>query len=121
MPSSQLGAALFNVGYHLFFPPTLPRSVAPLFFFTFGMTTVTPAGALLVMDLFPNNRGLMASCQTFTLTMLATVVGAVIAPALSNSVLWLALGQLGMALIGLLLWMGARRYRRNHAKSTRLK
>ena len=110
----MLGAALFNVGYHLFFPPALPWSVTPLFFYTFGMAAVAPAGTLLVMDLFPNNRGLMASCQTFTLTMLATVVGAVIAPALSGSVLWLALGQLGMALVGLLLWMGARRYRRRH-------
>jgi hypothetical protein len=60
-PSSQLGVTLFNVGYPLSFFQALPQPVVPLFFFTFGMTTVTPADTLLVTDLFPRNRSLMAS------------------------------------------------------------
>ncbi len=66
-----LGSALCNVGYHLYCPPALPWSVAPLFFYTFGMSIVAPGATLLVLDLFPRIRGIVASCQSFTLTMLA--------------------------------------------------
>jgi DHA1 family bicyclomycin/chloramphenicol resistance-like MFS transporter len=107
-----IGAALFNVGYHLFFPPALPWSVAPLFFYTFGMSVVAPGAQLMVLDLFPHIRGIVASCQSFTLTMLAALVSAVIAPLLSQSVIWLALGQLGFTVMGLILWLSARSYKR---------
>jgi DHA1 family bicyclomycin/chloramphenicol resistance-like MFS transporter len=111
-----IGASLFNVGYHLYFPPALPWSVAPLFFYTFGMSIVAPGATLLVLDLFPRIRGIVASCQSFTLTMLAAVVSAVIAPILSQSVLWLAEGQLTFTLIGLGCWLVSRSYR-NFRKS----
>jgi len=107
-----IGAALFNVGYHLFFPPALPWSVAPLFFYTFGMSVVAPGAQLMVLDLFPHIRGIVASCQSFTLTMLAALVSAVIAPLLSESVVWLALGQLAFTVTGLVLWLTARSIRR---------
>lgn len=107
-----IGASLFNVGYHLFFPPALPWSVAPLFFYTFGMSVVAPGAQLMVLDLFPHIRGIVASCQSFTLTMLASVVSAVIAPLLSQSVEWLALGQLGFTATGLVLWLMSRHYKR---------
>jgi len=106
-----IGASLFNVGYHLYFPPALPWSVAPLFFYTFGMSIVAPGATLLVLDLFPHIRGIVASCQSFTLTMLAAAVSAVIAPILSQSVLWLATGQLMFTLIGLACWLVSRSYR----------
>lgn len=105
-----IGSCLFNVGYHLFFPPALPWSVAPLFFYTFGMSVVAPGATLLVLDLFPEIRGIVASCQSFTMTLLAALVSGVIAPLLSHSVLWLALGQLGFALLALALWTGRGTY-----------
>lgn len=111
-----VGAGLANVGYHLFFPPALPWSVAPLFFYTLGMSVAAPGVTLLVLDLFPTIRGIVASCQSFTMTMLAALVAGVIAPVLSHSVLWLALGQLGFALIALMFWLGSRSY---HAKLSR--
>jgi len=110
--SFLIGAALFNVCYHLFFPPALPWSVAPLFFYTFGMSVVAPGAQLMVLDLFPHIRGIVASCQSFTLTMLAALVSAVIAPLLSQSVVWLALGQLSFTVTGLVLWLTARNYKR---------
>lgn len=106
-----IGAAGGNVFYHLFWPPALPWSVMPLFFYAFGMSVAAPILTLLVMDIFPEIRGTMASCQSFTQTMLAAVVAGVVAPLLVHSVLWLALGQLACALIGLLLWLGGRRFR----------
>lgn len=106
-----IGAGLANVGYHALFPPALPWSVAPLFFYTFGMSMVAPGATLLVLDLLPEIRGILASCQSFVLTLLGAVVSGIVAPLLSPSVLWLAAGQLGFTLVAFGLWLGARSYR----------
>ena len=106
-----ISAAAFNVGYHLFFPPALPWTVAPMFFYTFGMSMVAPGATLLAMDLFPHIRGTVASCQSFAVTLLGALVAGVIAPFLSDSVLWLAGGQLAFAVAALLLWSTSRLYR----------
>ncbi len=102
-----IGAAGLNALYHAFFPPALPWSVMPLFLYTFGMSIAAPGITLLILDLFPAIRGVVASSQAFVQTMLGAIVAGVIAPALDSSVLWLALGQLGFAVTGLLLWQRA--------------
>ncbi|MEC5162404.1 MULTISPECIES: multidrug effflux MFS transporter [unclassified Janthinobacterium] len=111
-----LGAAVCNVGYHLLFAPSLPWSVAPLFFYTFGMSLVTPGATMLAMDLFPHIRGTVASCQSFAQTLLGALVAGVIAPFLSHSVLWLAAGQLACAAISLALWIASRLFRERWRK-----
>lgn len=98
-----------NVGYHFFFPPSLFFTVAPLFLYTMGMSMVAPGLTLLVLDLFPSIRGTVASCQSFTMTMLSAFTAGLIAPALDHSILWLASGQFGFAIIGLCLWQIGRR------------
>jgi len=114
-----IGAAVVNVAYHLFLPPALPWTVAPLFFYTFGMSLVAPQATLLALDLFPHIRGTVASCQSFAVTVLAAFVAGVLAPALSGNVLWLALGQLVMTLAALGLWLASRMYRRVKGDSAR--
>lgn len=109
-----IGAAAVNVAYHAFLPPALPWSVLPLFFYTFGMSLIAPVITLLIMDLFPSIRGTVASCQSFTQTMLGAAVSGVVAPFLLHSVLWLAIGQLVFGVIGLGLWMGGRYYHYRH-------
>ena len=99
-----IAAGTMNVGYHLMFPPALPWTVAPLFFYTLGMSMVAPALTLRVLDLFPQIRGTVASCQSFTMTMLSALVAGMLSPLLDGSVLALAAGQFGMVLIGWLLW-----------------
>ena len=107
-----IAAPVVNVLYHLWLPPALPWSVAPLLFYNFGMSVVAPAATLLAMDLFPHIRGTVASCQSFALTLLGALVAGVIAPFLSHSVLWLAAGQLAFSASALLLWLTSRHYRR---------
>ncbi len=102
--SLLVASGMANVGYHLLFPPALPWTVAPLFFYTLGMSMVAPALTLRVLDLFPQIRGTVASCQSFTLTMLSALVAGFLSPLLDGSVLALAAGQFGMVLVGLLLW-----------------
>ena len=110
-----LSAVAFNVGYHSFFAPALPWSVAPMFVFTFGMSVIAPGATLLTMDLYPHIRGTVASCQSFALTLLGALVAGVIAPFLSHSVLWLAIGQACFALLALGLWIASRIYKRSLA------
>lgn len=111
-------ACALNVGYHALFPPALPGSVAPLFLYTMGMSLVAPGLTLLVLDLFPHIRGTVASCQSFTMTMLSAAVAGTVAPLLDFSMLALATGQAAFALTGLLLWRIARR-RRTHNNNDR--
>ena len=113
----MLSAVAFNVGYHLFLPPALPWTVLPMFFFTFGSSVIAPGATLLALDLFPHIRGTVASCQSFVSTLLGAIVAGLIAPALSHSVLALALGQAGFALGALACWVIARQYRRRMARN----
>jgi DHA1 family bicyclomycin/chloramphenicol resistance-like MFS transporter len=110
-----LAAALANVAFHLLHAPALPWTVLPLFVYTFGMSMVAPAATLLTLDLFPQIRGTVASCQSFATTIVAAVIAGFVAPALSHSVLALAIGQLLFAGCGLGLWLLARLYRRRLA------
>jgi MFS transporter, DHA1 family, multidrug resistance protein len=107
----MLAASGCSVLYHQFQPPGLPWTMVPLFFYTIGMSTVSPAATLLGLDLFPHLRGTAASCQSCASTLLAAVVAGAIAPALSHSVLWLAYGQLAFTLTALALWLTSRHYR----------
>jgi DHA1 family bicyclomycin/chloramphenicol resistance-like MFS transporter len=112
----MLAAVAANVGYHLFLPPALPWTVLPMFFFTFGSSIIAPGATLLALDLFPHIRGTVASCQSFVSTLLGAIVAGVISPALSHSVLALALGQAGFALAALACWVVSRYYRRVQAR-----
>jgi MFS transporter, DHA1 family, multidrug resistance protein len=105
-----LGASLANVLYHAYFPPAIPWSVIPLFFYCFGMSLAAPAITLIVLDLFPQIKGIAASCQTFTQTMLGALVAGVIAPFLSQSPLWLAAGQMAFVILATVLWYLGRTY-----------
>lgn len=113
-----IGSSLFNVAYHALLPPALPWSVLPLFFYTFGMSVVAPGATLLVLDLFPQIRGIAASCQSCSMTVLGAFVSGVLAPALSGSVLILASGQLALTGTALALWLLARRRRAHDARRT---
>jgi DHA1 family bicyclomycin/chloramphenicol resistance-like MFS transporter len=111
-----IGAGVVNVLYHAFFPPAVPWSVLPLFFYCFGMSVVAPGVTFLVLDLFPEIRGTVASCQSFVQTIIGALVAGVIAPMLWGSVLSLATGQLGFATLALILWLAVGPYRRRRTQ-----
>jgi DHA1 family bicyclomycin/chloramphenicol resistance-like MFS transporter len=98
------GSALCNVAYHLFFPAAYPWSVIPLFFYAIGMSLVAPGVTLMTLDLFPNTRGIVASCQSCVVTLAGAVMAGLVAPILDNSPLWLALGQLVIVCCALTCW-----------------
>jgi MFS transporter, DHA1 family, multidrug resistance protein len=88
-------AAVGNVLFHLMLPPIAPWSIVPIFVYIAGMSLAGPTMTLLSLDLFPNQRGLAASCQGFIALVANTVVSAFV------SLVWttplsLALTQLVM-------------------------
>jgi DHA1 family bicyclomycin/chloramphenicol resistance-like MFS transporter len=109
-----IGAAFTNVVYHALFAPQLFWSVMPLFFYAFGMSLVAPGATLLVLDLFPEIRGVVASCQSASVTFVSALIAGLVAPALDHAVFSLALGQLTCCVIAASLWYSGRRFSRSH-------
>jgi len=97
-------AVIFNLSYHLVFLPRVPYSVIGFLFYSFGMSLVAPGVTLMVLDLFPEIRGVAASCQSATQTILGALIAGVVAPLLSPSVVWLALGQCAFLALAALAW-----------------
>lgn len=89
-----------NLAVNLALPPGLPWSVLPLFIYTLGMALAMPCLTLIALDPFPEQRGLAASCQTFLQAGFNAFAAGLIAPALWNFPLTLALGMAGMMLLG---------------------
>nr|WP_189357610.1 multidrug effflux MFS transporter [Undibacterium squillarum] len=104
----MIAAAGVNVLYHAFLPPALPWSVAPLLFYSFGMSLVAPGATLLALDMFPEIRGVVASCQSATSTLFSALIAGVMSPLLSHSVPYLALGQFVCCCVSACLWSAIR-------------
>jgi len=95
-----LGAAI-NLAVSFGLPPGLPWSVAHLFVYNVGMAMAMPCLTLLALDLFPRQRGLAASCQTFLQSGMNTLGAALLAPLLWGSTRHLASGSTVLLALGL--------------------
>jgi MFS transporter, DHA1 family, multidrug resistance protein len=72
-------AAVGNVLLNLLLPPMAPWSILPVFIYVIGMSIAGPSITLLTLDLFPDRRGLAASCQGFIGLSANSVVSAFVA------------------------------------------
>lgn len=72
--------------------PRVPWSVLPLLVYSMGMSLAFPSLTLSALDLFPAQRGLAASCQSFIQTS-GAAVNAVLAPLIWGNVHHLAVAQ----------------------------
>ncbi|MEO7404681.1 MAG: multidrug effflux MFS transporter, partial [Burkholderiales bacterium] len=103
------GSVMWNVLYHAVWPPSLVPSLAPLMVSALGIALLSPASQLMVLDLFPDRRGMATSCQAALQLGIGAVNISLIAIALSGSAFTLALGQLGWAALALAAWVTYRR------------
>ena len=101
----MFAAAAFNVIYSALAEPALPWSVLPVMVYTIGMALAMPSITLMALELFPHNRGMTASLQSFAQSMVSGVVAGVISPLLSWSDVMLALGMTGLLLLGWTSWI----------------
>lgn len=104
-----IGAASLNLLYNLMFSPAWPWAVVPLMLYSTGMSLAMPSITLLALDLYPINRGLVASLQGFAQTMLNAVVAGLVSPLLSVSSLALAGGMVLFLAIGGVAWISVAR------------
>jgi DHA1 family bicyclomycin/chloramphenicol resistance-like MFS transporter len=84
--------------------PRVPWSTLPLVLYGCGVQLAFPTLTLLLLDRFPEQRGGVSSVQAFGSLIVTALVAGVISPALSSSMLGLALGSTAMCSIGLAGW-----------------
>jgi len=86
-------ASGFNLLLNALVPPGVPWSVAPIFVYTFGMSLSLPSLTILALDLFPKQRGMAASCQSFIQSGGNAIIS-VLAPLVWGTTMSLAVAQL---------------------------
>ena len=102
----MFSAAAVNLAYHAWLPPALPWTVTWVFAYTTGMSLAMPSISLIVLDLFPQNRGLAASLQGAQQSFFSGVVAGVLSPLLSGTGLGLAGGMAALVACGAACWAG---------------
>ena len=98
------GAAL-NLAIAWLVPPGVPWSILPIMVYTVGTAVLTPTLMLMLLDLFPAQRGMAASLQGFVQFALSGFNAGTIAPLLAHSVVALALGMAGFTAASFALWL----------------
>lgn len=98
-------AVLGNIGYSLMVEmPRIPWAVLPMSLSAFGIALVFPVITLMVLDMYPRQRGSASSLQAFFSLMLNTVIAGLIAPILARQHLWLAIGAAVLMLLAWAFW-----------------
>ena len=97
-------AAAANLAYTFLGHPSVPWAMVPIFFYGIGFAMANPSITILNLDLFPTRRGMAASLQGFVSGMVNTLTAGIISPALSVDLRALALGMMGMMLVGWWSW-----------------
>ena len=106
----MLVVSLSNVAANFVFVPTAGWALLPIALFAFGWALMVPVVTLLVLDLYPERRGLASSLQAVIGSTANGVVAGVIAPLVMHSTRALALSSLVMMCVGLVAWIWLNRH-----------
>jgi DHA1 family bicyclomycin/chloramphenicol resistance-like MFS transporter len=85
-------------------PARVPWMLLPLALAGVGINLVSPALNLLVLDLFPQRRGMASSLQAFIMLAFNAILAGVLAPMLADRAMHLALASAGIYALGLVAW-----------------
>jgi MFS transporter, DHA1 family, multidrug resistance protein len=98
-------SAIVNISYNLFAVKiSLPFAVLPMMISAFGIALVFPIVTLLILDMYPNQRGSASSMQAFVGLFLNAITAGILSPWLSTSGLSLAIGSAVFSAVGYALW-----------------
>jgi DHA1 family bicyclomycin/chloramphenicol resistance-like MFS transporter len=97
--------SLANVVANLLFPARAAWALVPIAVFAFGWALMVPVVTLLVLDLYPERRGMASSLQAFIGSAANGIVAGVIAPLVMDSTRQLAIASLLMMSVGLFAWL----------------
>jgi DHA1 family bicyclomycin/chloramphenicol resistance-like MFS transporter len=101
--------SLVNVAANLLFKAHASWALLPIAMFSFGWALMVPVVTLLVLDLYPQRRGMASSLQACIGAAANGVVAGVIAPLVMHSAQAMAIVSLLMMSVGLAAWMFLRR------------
>lgn len=104
--SATLGNLLYTV---LTGAPSLPWAVLPLMLTAFGVALAFPIITLLILDMYPRQRGAASSLQAFISLGLNAIIAGVIAAAIGADAVKLATAAAAFSVCASALWW---RYRR---------
>ncbi|MDW5442245.1 multidrug effflux MFS transporter [Polaromonas sp. SM01] len=101
----MLVVAVINLVANIFFTAHVSWALFPIAVFAFGWALMVPVVTLLVLDLYPERRGMASSLQAFIGSTANGIVAGVIAPLIMHSTIALAAVSLLMLCIGLIAWL----------------
>jgi DHA1 family bicyclomycin/chloramphenicol resistance-like MFS transporter len=94
-----------NVAANFLFKPHPSWAMVPIAVFAFGWALMVPVVTLLVLDMYPQRRGLASSLQAVIGSTANGLVAGVVAPLVMDSTRGLAITSLLMMSIGLAAWL----------------
>ncbi|MES2786290.1 MAG: multidrug effflux MFS transporter [Pseudomonadota bacterium] len=97
--------SIANVAANYFLKAHASWAMVPVALFAFGWSLMVPVVTLLVLDMYPQRRGMASSLLSVIGATANGVVAGVIAPMVMQSPLGLAVTSLLMMGVGLLAWM----------------
>lgn len=97
--------SLVNLAANLLFPAHPLWAMLPIGIYSFGWALMVPVVTLLVLDLFPERRGMASSLQAVVGSTANGLVAGLVAPLVMHSAIALAAAALGLMLIGLVSWL----------------
>jgi DHA1 family bicyclomycin/chloramphenicol resistance-like MFS transporter len=101
----MLAVGVLNLVANLLFKANASWAIAPIVVFSLGWALMVPVVTLLVLDLYPERRGMASSLQAFIASTANGVVAGVIAPLVMHSTVALATASLLMMCVGLVAWV----------------
>ena len=101
----MLVVSVLNVAANIFLTAHVAWAMFPIAIFAFGWAVMMPVVTLLVLDLYPERRGMASSLQAFIGSSANGLVAGVLAPLIMHSTVALAIASLCMMCIGLLAWV----------------
>lgn len=106
----MLLAGAINVIYCLLVPAiSWPWAVLPVMVNGAGISLAFPTLTILLLDLYPHERGTASSLQAFIQLMISSLVAGLISPWLAPQPATLAIGAVCSTLLGLGAWIMVRR------------
>ena len=101
----MLSVSSLNLIANFLFTPHVSWALLPIAIFAFGWALMVPVITLLVLDLYPERRGMASSLQAVIASTANGIVAGALAPLVMHSAIGLAAASLGMMGIGLVAWL----------------
>ncbi|AWI52310.1 Bcr/CflA family drug resistance efflux transporter [Aquabacterium olei] len=105
----MLAVSVLNLAANMLMPAHVSWSLIPIGLYALGWAMMTPVVTLMVLDLYPDRRGMAASMQAFVGALSNGVVAGVVVPMVMHDTVALAVASLLLMLVGLFAWIALQR------------